>query len=202
MIKSVIINGPPCSGKDCLFDYFVENLPYTGYNHLWVEHRSFAKPLKQILQIQYNLTDEEIAEYDSNHVLKETPEERFGGKSWRTLCKELSNEMKIKFGEEYFGNHLVKRIEQISCPWEIMPLNVVITDGGFAEETYPLIRKFGADNVIAIKLIRPGFDYSKDSRKYLDYETLGIKHHILENNGTLDEYLKKGSKLLFDILLS
>jgi hypothetical protein len=202
MPKIIILNGPPASGKDCLAYHFLGNLPYTTYDNIWVEHGSFAKPLKQILQIQYNLSDAEIAEYDSNHLLKMTPEDRFGGKHWRQLCIDLSDELKAKFGKEYFGNHLADRIEKLGIPCndgKVIP-NVLITDGGFEEETLPLIRRFGVDNVIAIKLVREGHSYKGDSRKYLDYDKLQIKHYLVENKSSLEEYLQEGTTRLEQIL--
>lgn len=203
MPKIIILNGPPWAGKDCLVDSFLENLPYTTYDNLWIERGSFAQPLKQILQIQYNLSDEEVSEYNSNHVLKMTPEERFGGKHWRQLCIDLSDEMKERFGEEYFGNHLADRIELMGAKrlgFEDAIPNVLITDGGFEEETVPLIRRFGVDNVVAVKLVREGHSYKGDSRKYLDYDKLKIKHYLLENNTSLEEYLEEGTKRLEQIL--
>jgi hypothetical protein len=198
MAKVIILNGPPCVGKDTLAHYFLEHLPYSG-NPIWVEHASFAKPLKQLNQIIYNLTDAEVKELDSNHILKNTPQERFRGKSWRQVNIDISLKLKEEFGQDYFGKHLVQRIEAREKIAPLEPLNVVLTDGGFEEEAIPLIKKYGHDNVHVIKLIRKDCDYSKDSRKYLDCEKLGIPQHDLHNI-FLDKYLLDGRKLIMDIL--
>lgn len=198
MPKVIILNGPPGIGKDTLCKSFLDSLPYTGYP-IWVEHGSFAKPLKKINQTIYNLTDDELKEYDTNHVLKNTPQDRFFGKSWRQVNIDVSFDLKRQFGQDYFGKHIVQRIimrEQIA-PSE--KLNIIITDGGFKEETIPLINKFGKENVHVIKLLREGCDFSSDSRKYLDAEELGIPQHTLINI-SLDKYLQDGKKLIMEIL--
>src|SRR5665213_4010012 len=143
MSKVIILNAPPEGGKDSLCSYFLSVLPYSG-NPLWVEHMSFARPLKQINQIIYNLTDAEVKELDSNHLLKKTPQDRFGGKSWRQCCIDVSTGLKEEHGMDYFGINLVQRVDAMKH-MGLLP-NVIITDGGFDEEQVPLIERFGKDN--------------------------------------------------------
>lgn len=198
---SIILNGAPESGKDSLKKEFFHLRPYSMPS-MWIEHGSFAKPLKDILQIKFNLTNEEVQELDSNHVLKNTPQDRFGGKSWRDCCMYLSVDLKKEFGEDYFGKHMIKRIEQTfntNTSFSRQFPSLIISDSGFDLEVVPIIDKFGADNVHVIKIIREGFDFKKDSRKYLDCEKLGITCHNLENIEEV-QYLKDGCSMIIDIL--
>ena len=197
MSKVIILNAPPKGGKDSLCSYFLSCLPYSG-NPMWVEHMSFATPLKQINQIIYNLTDEEVKELNFNHELKDLKQDRFGGKSWRECLIDTSTDLKAQHGLDYFGVNLVQRIDRMNH-MGLLP-NIIITDGGFDEEQVPLVERFGRENYHVIKIIREGFDYSSDSRKYIDCEKLGVEPHILHNRGTLDQYMEDGYNLITEIL--
>ena len=193
MRKIIILNGPPGCGKDTLCKKFIDHLPYSGTGFEAVKG-SFAMPLKAILQIQYNLTDAEVIEYDSNHQLKNTSEARFGKRSWRQCCIDLSIDMKKQFGQDYFGRHLMDRILKTQ-----INKNIIVSDGGFDEEIEPIIKEFGASNVHVIRIERDGFTYQGDSRKYLDAVKLGAVQHVIENKN-LDTYLKCGITLILNIL--
>lgn len=45
---------------------------------------------------------------------------------------------------------------------------MVFSDSGFQSEMEPLIEQFGIDNVVLVRLNRDGYDFSGDSRSYLE----------------------------------
>lgn len=44
---------------------------------------------------------------------------------------------------------------------------IVVPDSGFAEEVAPVAEHFGRDNILLVRIHRPGFDFTGDSRSYL-----------------------------------
>lgn len=188
MTKIFILNGPPSSGKDTLANHIVAK---------WTSYRKekFAGPLKAANKALFSLTDEEYNMYEGDPVLKETPQKIFYGKSWRDVNKDLSEKFaKVNFAEEFFGASLTHRIAETRKP----NIAWLISDGGFEEEIRPMVKAFGKDSVILIRLVRKGFDFSNDSRNYVDGENLGIKQYELQN-GDLQLFLENGSKLIYDL---
>jgi hypothetical protein len=183
MKQIFLLNGPPSSGKDSLANHMAK------LNSLFAIDK-MAYPLKQANKMLFSLTDAEYDEYESNAVLKNTPQERFYGKSYRDIQIELSEKfIKVYYDDEFFGKSLASRIKQ--SPKE----KFLVPDSGFSGEAKALIREFGAENVILIKLFREGFGYSGDSRNYISAAALGIQGYELQNVD-LKEFLITGTMLI------
>jgi hypothetical protein len=183
--KIFLLNGPPSSGKDSLANHIVRN------NGAYTIDK-MAYPLKQANKMLFSLTDAEYEEYEGNAVLKNTPQERFYGKSYRDIQIDLSEKfVKMNYDDEFFGRSLAARINNLSNPHA----KILVPDSGFAGEARAVIREFGAENVYLIKLFREGFGYSGDSRSYISAAALGIKGFELRNS-YLKDFLDDGTKLI------
>ena len=75
--------------------------------------------------------------------------------------------IKPLFSKEYLGHVLLSEVMEEGFDHE----TVVVTDSGFEPECQPLIRNI--ENVYLIRLHRPGYDFSKDSRGYINPD--GVK---------------------------
>jgi len=182
-MKIIILNGPPESGKDTLADYVVQNIPY-------FHKMKFAAPLKGGCKEMYGLTETQVAELESNRALKDAPNDLLFGRSWRQVNIDLSeNYMKPKYGLDVFGKILVNSIKTSGKE------RIIVSDGGFDVEIPPLIKAFGAESILMVRLSRDGTDYSKDSRSYIDAKALGIRSMKLHNDNLLDARLELYSKV-------
>jgi hypothetical protein len=63
----------------------------------------------------------------------------------------------------------------------------LISDSGFFEEAKPLIDYFGERNCLLIRLSRPGYDFSNDSRSYWSHNYKYLEEiSIINNSSTVD----------------
>lgn len=181
-MKIFLINGPASSGKDTLANWAVENIP--GF-----KKEKMAAPLKAALKAFYGLSDEEFEKIDNDPILKNQKLDRFLGYSWREVLISFSEDwVKPKHGKPTFGKLLGNRIEshlENQLKFDIMdPIehNFMVSDCGFYDEVVPLVDKFGKSQVELIRLVRDGFDYTGDSRSYIDVMALGVNAYTLYND--------------------
>ena len=108
---------------------------------------------------------------------------------------------KPTFGEEYFGQVRADSIQDT---------DKVIVDGscGFIEELLPLANKYynydnEIDNILVVRVHRPGYDFKGDSRGYLkdeDLTQLGFNVVDIYNDGTEEEFLNKVKDVYWDFV--
>lgn len=172
-----ILNGPPGTGKDecCAF------LKTLGYEHLSFKEQLIIETCKLFgVSVEWFMADY------NNREQKEKKRQELQGMSLRdALIHTSENVIKPKFGADFFGRKLSEKValEGIYC----------VSDGGFVDEIMPIINKIGAENIVIIQLTRDGYDFSIDSRKFLN--TNLIEEYVLGNstqinhNEMLDKYL-------------
>jgi len=156
--------GKKYSGKDTAGLFFKEN----GYIRI-----AFADPLKEICQIAFGLTDEELY-HDKEKIVDE----------WQVSSRKL---MQI-VGTELFRNELAKQLPRIGeSIWlriaekkiKQAGQNVVITDVRYENEA-AMIRRLGGKIVYVDRKTDHIDDHT--SEKIIEYD------YSIENNGTLDEF--------------
>lgn len=191
MRRIAILNGPPGSGKDTL----ARLIAGPG-----VQVMKFAEPLKagaaRLSGLPY-FTDER---WLSQH--KDKPHQALAGRSPRAYLIQLSEGFfKPLFGKDYFGQQARARVD---AAFEF-GLSVVFSDGGFLDETLPLVEAFGAENVAICKLHRDGHSFSLDSRGYLltDHPLLaGCMHFYAHNEGRVLSDLAESAAQIREWLLA
>lgn len=169
--KFVFLNGPPRSGKDTCAK-FLQCDPVDA-----VELK-FSRPLKDGLQAIFDYDD---AEREDLEEIKEIPNSIFPGLSYREAQISLSEDwMKKTFGPEIFSQILIR-----SVLTHFYDENQVfaISDSGFESEAEPVIRRFGPENCLLLRITRPGFTFKGDSRSYI---TLPCKTLPLINDSSVE----------------
>lgn len=169
-MKIVFINGAPRSGKDSAGNMIAAEAPGK-----WISTK-FATEVKERCHAAYRLT-EAIGGRPFQHghfeYVKDEPSILFHGRSPREAYKALSEKfMKPLHGKDIFGRMLVDRIHQFNRR-DID--GFVITDSGFVEEAVPVVKEFGADNCMLLRLHRKGFTFRGDSRSLINLIPLGVK---------------------------
>jgi hypothetical protein len=89
----------------------------------------------------------------------------FEGTARECLIHVSEDIIKPMHGAQYFG-------EQAAA--QMQPGYNIFTDGGFGPELEAIIEK--ADDVILIQLSRDGYDFSSDSRNYINPEDYAVYH--------------------------
>lgn len=178
--KLIVLNGPPRCGKDTLADFLADE---------WgMAHLKFAGRLKQMTHGLYGVPmPAAINQFES---CKDEPNPSFFGLTPRQAYIAVSEAyIKPVHGKDFFGKRLLEKINQI-------PKNLfVASDGGLIEELIPVVEGLGGENVLVLKISRPGCNFEGDSRSYYPTSTLkelSIDHQDLLNDGSLQEFLDGG----------
>jgi len=156
-----IFNGPPGSGKDDACKWLVE----TGnFSHLSFKNQLIKETLKY-----FSVSGDWFMEGYNDRDMKETPMPQLTVNgvelSRRQALIYVSEDyIKLKHGKHFFGSCLASEI----CEG----VDYCVSDGGFIEELRPIINKIGTDQIVLVQLYRNGFDFSNDSRRYLNTNLL------------------------------
>jgi hypothetical protein len=142
----------------------------------------FAKPLKDATNALFG-----VAPAVDWEAVKDRPALVFHGMSPRQAFIKVSEEMvKPALGKQHFGKVLTGLIAEREGN---MPAHVnliaIISDGGFVEEMEPVIARFGAENIVLIRIEREGCNFSNDSRKFVTIK--GVKTWVIDNNRSIEE---------------
>ncbi len=200
-VKVVLLNGPPGSGKDTIAN---KMSMYVGNNYQFF-HYKFSTLLKTQVLCDYGFYPIDYwLDYFEDRKHKEEPRVEFDGKSFREMVIDKSeNKIKPILGKDFYGRYLARKITidfTISAPFS--PL-VAISDSGFLEESLPMIKTFGAENMLLarIRAEERGVSYKGDSRSYLklDIPTIDIDNNrIIEIDS--DFYWYERCQLIFEAL--
>ena len=156
--KIILFNGPPGSGKDHAAN-FVKN----NFDNVRVD--KFARILKERTHALYGFSWRPWNYYED---CKDIANKDFYGLTPRQAYINVSETyFKPMHNERIFGEMLLRDIE--TRDFDIL----AISDSGFVEEVEVLIEKYGAENVMLVKIFREGYNFSSDSRSYI--ELPGIK---------------------------
>lgn len=170
MKKIILFNGPPRSGKDTATGFALEYLGCRG-----VQYR-FAAPLKDAIHGLFGMPSILLEHFDA---VKDEPNEKLFGMTPRNAYIWLSEEVvKPKFGKDFFTRVAINAIKSMGDNI------IVISDCGFAEEAEGLIKEFGAENIIIVRLHRRGTSFANDSRNYISHPE--CKEYAILNNGSFE----------------
>lgn len=172
--RVIILNGPPSSGKD-------DGAKHLSETYMNTHHREFKAQLIKLTKTVWGV-DDATWEYLYTRERKEIKTPILGGMSPREALIHTSEVViKPNYGKQYFGKFAAKTLGD--------GVNV-FSDGGFVDELKPIVDEIGDANVMVVRLHRPGYTFSGDSRNYLPDGT--VKTMIdLQNDGTFDEFLFK-----------
>lgn len=169
MTKVIILNAPPCTGKDETAKFLC-----TAMN---TRHAEFKKKLFELTKAIFCVSDEVWDElYTREH--KELPTDILRGYSPRGALIYVSESIiKPNFGQDYFGYAAASELEDGQI--------TVFSDGGFANELLPIVDKIGDENVLVIRIHMDGHDFSADSRRYLPD---GLVSNMIDMTNTYGEF--------------
>lgn len=171
--KVVLLNGPPASGKDAAAEFLCKALNGS--------HREFKHKLFELTKAIYCVDDITWASLYTREK-KEIPTDILDGLSPRQALIKVSEEaIKPNFGKDYFGKAAAK---------ELQPGLNIFSDSGFIEELIPIEDAVGLDNLLVIRIHRPGYTFEGDSRRYLNDKCCKWQLDI-HNDSALDQYLIK-----------
>ena len=178
MKKVVILNGPPSSGKDDGADFLLSE--FAGVK------KEFKDQLFRLTKLIWNV-DDETWDYLYQREFKEQSTPLLGGMSPRqALIHTSETVIKPNYGKTYFGVCAARTLNE--------GINF-FSDGGFVEELQPIIEELGEENVLVIRIHRPGYNFSSDSRRYLPDGT--VKHMVdVNNDSSIEEYFNKISTVV------
>lgn len=177
MSTIILLNGPPGSGKDMAATFIRKDLGADKCTNFRMK-----TPLWNIFQAMFALTDMQLHNM-VNTPQKDMEQEMLHGRTPREVLIDISeNFLKPRFGNEFLGELLARRINYSPCQW------ATVSDSGFTEEARPLLSKFSRQNVFCIQLSRDGTSFVNDSRSYIDCDSLGIQHVLIKNDLDLDMY--------------
>jgi hypothetical protein len=173
-LKIIFLNGPPGCGKDVAADA----LSRDGWHAI-----KFAAPLKRALSTLLGLPEQDMENKDS--IMPD------GRTTIRDLLIKISEEViKPALGRDHFGKLAAKAILRTNKLYRFEKF--VFSDSGFEDEVQGCLNYLndhGMEFTYDIwKIVRPGCDFSGDSRSYLN-EGLTI-----DNDGTLAEFRAKVSQ--------
>jgi len=203
-LKILLLNAPPRAGKDEAAAAIVtafQNLANVGFGFSYtVGHHKMAESLKAGAHALFGMN--EPAEFFEQN--KDTPLPQLLGKTPREIYIWLSERcVKPEFGKQTFGNIFVNRLraaERMSDAATAREYLCVCSDLGFEEETAPLIEAYGADNILIMHIVRPGFTFEagKDSRSYL--RPAGVEISTIPNNSSIEHLRLVCTNVAYDWL--
>lgn len=172
-MKVILFNGPPGSGKDVAVAHLMKKYPDKFVK------REYKTKLIELTKLMYDCPNELWDELQPREN-KEVPHPIFEGRSPRQALIYISEEiMKPNFGQDYLSKSLVANLNH-------KKVNLV-PDCGFPIELDSVVDKVGADNVILVRIHRPGCDFSNDSRMYVSNDK--VLTYEINNNGSLESFL-------------
>lgn len=193
--RVILFNGPPRSGKDtaakALFEFknkigtkLEDKLPYLVFDRMSMPiKKAFAGTIAKPIDKWGNV------EYWEDHKSEFTADFGVSYRQWQIDFSEKF--MKPLYGERVFGNLFITRAER-----QHKDAVFLVPDCGFDIEYSTLTPYFGPENVLVVKIYRPGCDFSSDSRTYLSVGSnflvgdAGNVRHV-HNSGTQDEFETK-----------
>ena len=173
----VVLSGPPCCGKDTIAKRIVEN------NVGFVKHQ-FKDALYEHTAKYFQVDLDKFIHFASDRELKDSKSlAGLGGRTPRQALTHVSEDIyKPRYGDDYFGKAEARTVRELAGRLD-KSFTVIYPDGGFESEVPPIESEF--DLVIIVRLHRDGFDFTGDSRNYLNLPDTKTRF-------TVDEYLVDG----------
>lgn len=147
-MRAVLLNGPPGCGKDTIGQLVKISTDYD------VRCMKFAQPIIDTMFWLFG-----VSCVDGKP--KGEPCAQLAGRTRREVAISFSEDwIKPRFGKDWFGQYALSRLMEGSG------LIYVFTDSGFLEEAKVLAQHLGSENVLQVKIQRPGYGFNGDSRSY------------------------------------
>tara|TARA_R110002167_G_C12707228_1_gene655097 strand:- start:11082 stop:11636 length:555 start_codon:yes stop_codon:yes gene_type:complete len=169
-MQIIFLNGPPGCGKD------------HAATVLGGFRMKMAKELKERTHAACLLFDRNgrPRPHDFFEAVKDKPNALFGGSTPRAAYIAMSEGfIKPIFGDSALGMWLADSISNMAHPAN----DFLITDSGFRGEAEEVVDRFGAPMCTLLRIHRAGYDYSNDSRGYIDLSDLGVRSADVDNLG-------------------
>lgn len=190
MGKIILLNGPPYSGKDtaakCICKTFAVDTGYKGMVIRPVIDR-FSMPIKRAFAATMGLPIDEDGNCQPWEGQKEVPIPDFGI-SYRQWQIDFSESFLKKYNEAIFGVLLARRIERRFSKG-IANL-IVVPDCGFQSEVSTLYQIYSPDDILLVRIARPGCTFQGDSRGYV-HAPKGAAIFCPLNSFTKEQFLKQ-----------
>jgi hypothetical protein len=175
--RLIFVNGPPRSGKDYAGVVLAqrEDLGLTNMAKL-------SAILKERTHALYMLFDQggKPLRHDFFEHTKDDPLPEFYGISPREAYIAVSERwMKPTHGQGVLGEWLVAKLRKHEAHMRARWTHI-ITDSGFTEEAAALVEAYGKDNCSLVRITREGYDFSSDSRSYIE---LDVPTFDVDNDG-------------------
>lgn len=186
MTKILLFNGPPRSGKDTSALTIERNIPHIGFDR-------FAMPLK--LAFAAVAGAKVLDKYGTVEPYESTKGEIIPwlGVSYRQWQIDFSEKfMKPLYGDDIFARLFVQRNKNFDGS------AIVVPDSGFYSEAAPVAKAFGEENTLLVRIHRPGFDFTGDSRSYL--YSVSPNEVDVYNDGTQEEFERKIFNIVNDFI--
>ncbi len=169
----ILLNAPPGAGKDTVGAAIRDRIYDVA------EIVKFAQPLKDAARFLYCNDDAELFDsYDKHQDKKNEKCDQFYGASCREVQIGISELLfKPLHGSQVFGKILARKIKEMEEYTEVF----IVTDSGFAPEAEVLVKEFGADQILLVRLHREGHTYDGDSRSYINLDHLHVKSIDIDN---------------------
>lgn len=157
--KIILFNGPPRSGKDTAARFLFGHPDMQKY---FCVFERMSMPIKKMFAAMMAVPIDKWGNVDGYEARKEEPVTVLGEsyRQWQIDCSERF--MKPLYGEPVFARLFVSRVHRQHKAGVIL-----VPDCGFDIEYSTLCEAFGKENILVVKIYRPGVDWSKDSRNYL-----------------------------------
>ncbi len=189
--KYLLINGPARSGKDTLAQILATRRPN-------IVITKFAAHLKDATHAAYGILGVPHDHYES---AKELPSDDFFGLTPRQAYIKFSETyMKVHHGKDVFAKLFVRYYKKLLLQPE--PLNFLISDSGFIDETLAFASIVGPQNVQLVRIHREGYDFSGDSREYVYPDTYGVlSFDVTNETGNINAVVEAVEHEYFNSLL-
>lgn len=148
MPKIILLNGPARSGKDFAAAHLMDATKDDDPVHL-----KLSTPLKV-------MASEILAE--SCEDLEKIKEQTLDfGVSYRDVQIMLFESIAQAFTKSWLGQAMTRKIKKLDAN------TIIVSDAGRDEEIEPLIRAFGAKNILIVQIFRDGCSFDNDIRYYI-----------------------------------
>lgn len=189
MTKLILLNGPPRSGKDTVARHLQLVLDAA------IRLDKFAMPIKRAFAGMIGSTCDYYGDvpYHEEHKEEVIP---WLGVSYRQWQIDFSERlMKPQYGGNIFGRMLLDRVKAQS--WADNPERqvCVVSDCGFQIEVDTLILEIPPQNVLTLRLIRPGFNFDGDSRGFIE----GPNRLNILNNADLPRLYSRVLEAVYEV---
>lgn len=170
MMRIVLLNGPPRSGKDTAARHLADRLGCI--------RMGFADELKARTHVRFGLEPEP---FDRFEAAKDLPSAEFGGMSPRQAYIDQSERHdKLAHGQGFYGRAWLARRARLHPASR----RLAIPDSGFVPEARELIAAFGAASILLIRIHAEarGCTYAGDSRAHIDLSADGVPAFDVRND--------------------